>query len=137
MSKVAALRVTASVALLVLSLSVLAGCATDWQMDYGTPAAQFLSRDIAELGAPYLGRKTTIKGTVARVDTQDPKVVWVFLRGGIRCNFGAFKAMAESSPVGSQVFVDGFLRHCETGDIVINPALYRERSAPFSPKHSE
>lgn len=125
-----------NVSLLLVSLVGLIGCATAWQMDYGTPQAQFLAQDVARLGAPYIGKKVTIKGRVTRIDTRDPKAAWVELNNGVRCNFETWKLMAEDRPVGSQVFVDGVLRHCKPDDILIAPTLYRDPSAPFSPKQT-
>jgi hypothetical protein len=132
---------TLIIARLIMMLLMLAsfangcGCSpTDWQMDYGKPAAQFLSGDVARLGGPYIGRKITVKGTVMRIDAGDSKSAWVYLVGGIRCHFGKFKAMAESAKVGDLVYVDGFLRRCDPGDILIDPAVYRLPDAPFSPK---
>ncbi len=103
-------------------------------MDYGKPAAQFLSQDVAGLGRPCLGRKVTAKGTVTRIDMRDPKAAWVFLGHGVRCNFGAMTAMAGSVTVGRPVVVDGFLRRCERGDVLIEPAMLRDPHAPFSPE---
>ena len=121
--------------LIVAAIASGCGCSpTGWQMDYGKPAAQFLSVDVARLGRPFIGRKITVKGTVTRVDVGDPKSAWVYLEDGIRCHFGKFKAMAESSKVGDPVYVDGFLRRCDPGDILIDPAVYRLPDAPFSPK---
>jgi hypothetical protein len=54
--------------------------------------------------------------------------------GGIRCNLGKFKAMAEDSKVGDTVYVDGFLKHCDKGDVLIEPGMLRDPTAPFSPE---
>ncbi len=104
-----------------------------WQMDYGKPAAQFEQESLQKKGAPFVGKKITVRGTVDRVDTSDPKNAYVYLKGGIRCNFGDFTAMAKDLKVGDIAFVDGFLTRCEPGDIVIEPALSRDPTAPFSP----
>jgi hypothetical protein len=57
---------------------------------------------------------------------------WIYLTGGIRCNLGKFKAMAETTRVGDIVYVDGFLVRCEKDTIVIDPAILRDPTAPFS-----
>ncbi|MFZ9937006.1 MAG: hypothetical protein ACO3JG_08070 [Luteolibacter sp.] len=103
-------------------------------MDYGKPAAQFHQEGLAAKGQPYIGKKITVKGKVARVDTSNPEVAWVWLEGGIRCNFQEFDLMAKANKVGETVYVDGFLRRCEPGDILIEPALNRDPAAPFTPQ---
>lgn len=124
---------------MVLTLLVLAGlgsgCGKGWQMDYGKPEAQFLQADLASQGKPFIGKKITVKGTVAKIDVSDPKSSWLHLAHGIQCDLGKFKAMAESCKVGDTVYVDGFLIRCEEGDILIGPAMLRDPTAPFSPKH--
>lgn len=122
----------------VLTALILAGlgsgCGNGWQMDYGQPAAQFLQADMASRGKAFVGKKITVKGTVTKVDVNDPESAWIHLVGGIQCNFGTFKAMAESCKVGDTVYVDGFLKRCEEGDVLIDPAMLRDPTAPFSPK---
>lgn len=86
--------------LLVLILAGLgSGCGTGWKMDYGKPAAQFLQADLASQGEAFVGKKITVKGTVAKVDVSDPKTAWIHLSGGIQCNLGKFKALAESCKI--------------------------------------
>ena len=109
------------------------GCGKGWQMDYGEPAAQFLQADLAAQGKMFVGKKITVKGTVAKVDVSVPNAARIHLTGGIECNLGKFKAMAESCKVGDTVYVDGFLQRCEEGDILIDPAMLRDKTAPFSP----
>ncbi len=111
----------------------LVGCGEDYELDYGQPAAQFLAKDLPSKAKSYIGKKITVKGTVARVDTSNPTSSWVFLKGGIECNLGRFKAMANSCKVGDTVFIDGFLRRCDDGDILIEPALQRDPTADFNP----
>lgn len=123
-----------AICLLIIPLTAFGGILSckGWQMDYGKPAAQFQQENLLEKGKPFIGRKITVKGKVARVDTSDPKTAWVYLEGGIRCNFGKLDLMAKGNKVGKTVHVDGFLRRCEPGDILINPAMNRDPGAPFS-----
>ncbi len=114
--------------------SLVGGCGKGWQMDYGEPAAQFLQEDIASKGKEYVGKKITVKGTVTKVDVSDPNAAWIHLTGGIECNLGKFKAMAESEPIGATVYVDGFLKRCQKGDVLLDPAMLRDPTAPFSPQ---
>lgn len=103
-------------------------------MDYGKPAAQFHEQDLLAKGNAFVGKKITVKGIVKKVDTTDPKSAWIILSKGTRCNFGKFKAMAESYSVGEEVYVDGFLKRCHEGDVLIEPAMGRDPTAPFDPK---
>jgi hypothetical protein len=122
---------------MLLTLSCLmSGCGIGWQMDYGKPAAQFLQEDLSEKGKPYIGQLIEVKGAVTRIDLSDPEAAWVYLGDGIRCNFEKFTAMAESESVGSQVYVRGFLKRCDKGDIVVEPALYctPDEDHPFRPR---
>jgi len=103
-------------------------------MDYEQPAAQFLSADLASQGKAFIGKKITVKGTVATIDLTDPASAWIHLEGGIRCNLGTFRAMAEGRTVGGAAYVDGILKRCEEGDILLEPALLRDPTAAFSPE---
>jgi len=109
------------------------GCGKGLQMDYGKPAAQFLQADLASQGKAFIGKKITVKGTVVKVDVSDPKSAWVHLAGGIQCDLGKFRAMAESCRIGDTVYIDGILKRCEEGDILIDPAILRDPTAEFSP----
>lgn len=123
--------------LMALTLPCLVGgCGVAWQMDYGYPAAQFLQEGIGEKGKPYIGKLIEIKGTVTSIDVSDPKAAWVVLGDGIRCNFEGFRAMAEDQPVGTEVYVHGFLKSCAKGAILIEPALYctPDAARPFRPR---
>ncbi len=113
---------------------ILVSCGKGWEMDYGKPAAQFLQDDVSSKGKPFVGKKITVKGTVTKVDVSDPKSARVYLTGGIECNLGEFQAMAESCKVGDTVSMDGFLVRCESGDVLLDPAMQRDPSAPFTPK---
>jgi hypothetical protein len=46
---------------------------------------------------------------------------------------GEFKAMAEDCKIGETVYMDGFLVRCESGDVLLDPAMKRDSSAPFTP----
>ena len=117
---------------LLILVSVSLGCQA-LKMDYGQPAAQFLEKDVATAGKKYLGKKITIKGTVARIDVSDPQATWVHLGNGIRCDFSDFRAMAQSKSAGDTAFVDGILKECEEGNILLESAMLRDPTAPFSP----
>ncbi|TWT60787.1 hypothetical protein [Rubinisphaera italica] len=110
------------------------GCVKGWKMDYELPAAQFHQAVLASQGEAFIGKKITVQGTVKKVEVTDPDSAWIHLSGGIRCNLGKFKDMAESCKIGDTVYVDGFLEHCEEGDMLIDPATLRDPTAPFSPR---
>lgn len=116
-------------------VGVMGGCGKGWEMDYGKPAAQFLEKDLAAKGGGFVGEKITVKGTVTKVDLTVPDAAVVVLDHGIRCQFGKMSAMAGSCKVGDTVFVDGFLKQCKPGDILIDPATLRDPTASFSPVH--
>lgn len=127
------MRTIALLSILVILAGVV-GCDKGLQMDYGQPAAQFLEEGVAAMGKEYVGKKITVKGTVTKVEVSDPESSWIHLNEGVRCNLGKFKAMAQNSKVGDTVYVDGFLKHCEKGDVLIEPAMLRDPTAPFSPE---
>ena len=116
--------------LILVSLSL--GC-RGVIMDYGKPAAQFLEKDVATAGTEYLGKKITIKGTVTRIDVSQPQSAWIHLGNGIRCDFSGFRAMAQSKSPGDTCFIDGILKDCEEGNILLESAMLRDPTAPFSP----
>jgi len=128
LGKVCAVTLTMMVSFLAL------GCGKGWEMDYGKPAAQFLQQDVAEKGRAFIGQKVTVKGTVTALDVSKPGSAWVYLEHGIKCNFGSMKAMAEQYKVGDTLYVDGFLERCDPGDVLLEPAMGRDATAPFSPK---
>jgi hypothetical protein len=115
--------------LILVSLSV--GCQA-LKMDYGQPAAQFLEKDVATAGKKYLGKKITIKGTV--IDVSNPQAGWIHLGNGIRCDFSRLPAMAQSKKPGDICFIDGILKECEEGNILLESAMLRDPTAPFSPE---
>ncbi len=47
------------------------------------------------------------------------------------------RQMAESAKVGETVYVDGFLKRCDDGDVLIDPAVLRDPTAPFTPQHQD
>ncbi|HMO83804.1 MAG TPA: hypothetical protein PKC18_02680 [Lacipirellulaceae bacterium] len=116
------------------AIAVAGGCSRGWRMDYGQPAAQFLAADIAAQGHGYLGQKVSVRGTVTRVDVGAPAPSWVYLDGGVRCNFGKLQAMAEQCQAGEVVTIDGLLRRCDGEDVWLEPALLRDPTAPFAPQ---
>jgi hypothetical protein len=126
-------RVFLPVFMLILA-SLAGGCGKGWQMDYGQPAAQFLQEDVASKAGAFVGKKITVKGAVTKVDISNPNSAEIHLVGGIRCNLGDFQAMARSCKTGETVYVDGFLERCEEGDILLEPAMLRDPTAPFSPR---
>ena len=117
----------------LVTMGGLSSCAGS-KMDYGKPVAQFHHTDVPEKAKPYVGKKITIKGTVERVDLSDPNAAWLHLEGGIHCNFGKFRRMAEDNEPGESVYVDGILRRCESGDILLDPAINRDPQASFNPQ---
>ena len=117
----------------LLLVTVFWGC-QGLNMDYGKPAAQFLEEDVAELGKNYLLKKITIKGVVTRVDVSPPKDVSIFLGHGIECDLGDVVNAAKHFSIGKTVYMDGILRKCEPGTILLEPVLERDPKAPFNPK---
>lgn len=112
----------------------LTGCGQKWQMDYGRPAAQFRQEDLAAKGAAFVGRKITVRGTVTKVDVSVPGSARIYLADGIECDLVPSMASAKSCAVGETLYVDGFLKQCGPGKVVIAPAMLREATAPFSPE---
>jgi len=55
----------------------------------------------------------------------------VCLKEGIECNLGRLQAMATSCKIGDTVLADGFLKRCDDGGILIEPALLRDPAAKF------
>ena len=125
------LRGVLQVALPLIAAALLVGCGKGCALDYGQPAAQFLAKDLPLKAKTYVGKKITVKGTVTRVDISDPNTSRIYLKEGIECNLGRFKAMATSCEIGDTVFIDGFLKRCASGDILIEPALLRDPTAKF------
>lgn len=113
---------------------LMVGCGKSWQMDYGKPEAQFIQEDVSAKGKEWVGKKITVKGVVTKVDVSNPNVAWVELGNGIKCNFSKLRQMAASAKVGGIVYVDGFLKRCNEGDVLIDPAMFRDPSAPFTPQ---
>lgn len=126
-------RISIAMLMLLVIGGLLVGCGKGWEMDYGTPAAQFLQEDLESKAQAFVGKKITIKGTVTKVDITVPGSAKVYLAGGIQCNLGGFRLAAESCKVGDTVYMDGFLERCEAGDVLLAPAFPRDPTAPFSP----
>lgn len=126
-------KISFTAALCFAVLAMWSFASVGWKMDYGKPKAQFHAKQVAAKGKPFIGKKITIKGVVEKIDTTDPKAAVVTLVGGIRCEFGKFKAMAEGKAVGKEVYVDGILRACVKGEARLSPALYRDPKARFEP----
>ena len=119
----------------IVSLLLFAvGCGEGWTLDYGKPAAQFLSSSIPADMEQYEGRKVSVKGVVTSIDTGDPENVWLDLGQGIRCNFRGFEAMATQHAVGDEVIIDGIVRTGGDAKLVLDPAISRDMSAPFKPQ---
>jgi|TARA_B100001079_G_scaffold269176_1_gene280910 hypothetical protein len=112
---------------------LLVGCWKGWVLDYGQPAAQFLAKDVSSKAKSYVGKnkKITIKGIVTKVNISNPNSSRIHLKEGIECNLGKFKAMATSCKIGETVYVDGFLKRCDDGDILMEPALLRDPTGKF------
>ena len=115
----------------LIAVVLLVGCGKGYELDYGQPAAQFLAIDVPSKAKSYVGEKITVKGTVTRVDISNPTSSKIYLKEGIECNLGGFRAMATSCKIGDTVFVDGFLKRCDDGDILIEPALLRDPTEKF------
>ena len=75
-----------------------------------------------------------IKGVVTRVDVSPPKDVSIFLGHGIECDLGDVVNAAKHFSIGKTVYMDGILRKCEPGTILLEPVLERDPKAPFNPK---
>ncbi len=112
---------------------LLVGCWKGWVLDYRQPAAQFLAKDVSSKAKSYVGKnkKITIKGIVTKVNISNPNSSRIHLKEGIECNLGKFKAMATSCKIGETVYVDGFLKRCDDGDILMEPALLRDPTGKF------
>lgn len=121
--------ITISIAILALN-----SCGRkEFQTDYGKPEAQFYAKDVSTKGKPFIGKKVTVRGIVEKVDTLEPDSAWIQLSEGIRCNFGDLHVMAESCKVGDEAYVDGLLKNCDEGKVLIDPAILRDPKATFEP----
>jgi len=102
-------------------------------MDYAAPAAQFTEDSLLERGKPFIGQKITVRGVVRRQGLVDPNNCKIYLGHSICCNLGRATRQAESYTPGRTVFIDGFLKRCEEGNILLEPAGGRDPKAPFNP----
>jgi len=106
-------------------------------LEYGQPAAQFLAKDVAAKAKAYKNKKVTIKGTVTRIDITNPNSPRIYLKEGIKCNFGRLKLMASRCKVGDTVYVDGILNISDERNIFLDPAVKRDPAAKFIPIKAE
>ncbi len=120
--------------MLLLFAGIAFGCGSGWKLDYWDPAAQFLEADVAASGKAYLGQKITVKGAVTRIDQSDPECTKLYLGNGVCCDFRHVRASAVGYKSGDTVYVDGMLRRCAEGDVLLAPAMLRDPTAPFEPK---
>ena len=126
------MRLFLASAFLLLIPFHLAGCGSGWKMDYAEPAAQFNAEDVAQNARPYLGKKVTVKGTLTKTDLTDPLNRKLYVADVICCNLGN-SAQAQAYLIGQTVFIDGFLKRCQTGDVLLDPAAGRDPGANFNP----
>jgi len=127
------MRCNTKSAIISVLLVAMTGCGQGWEMDYGDPAAQFNEKAVLEKAKSFLGKKITVKGVVTKQDLTDPENCKLYLQHSICCNLGDKKRLAKSYEVGNTVFIDGFLKRCEEGDILLEPAGGRDPKAKFNP----
>lgn len=113
----------ASLLLLLLATSHLTGCGKELGLEYGDAEAQFDEETVFGKAQPFVGKKITVKGVVTKQDLSDPRNSMIYLSHSIRCNLGDMRSMAESYTVGKTVVITGYLKHCEEGDILLEPAV--------------
>lgn len=119
--------------ILSLVLIQLTGCGQGWEMEYGDAAAHFNEDAVVEKAKPFLGEKIVVKGVVTKQDLTDPENCKIYLGHSICCNLGDLQRMAEGYTVGKTVFIGGFLKRCEEGDVLLEPAVGRDPKAEFNP----
>jgi len=102
-------------------------------MDYGVAAAHFNEDAVVEKAKPFIGKKIVVKGVVTKQDLTDPEKCKVYLGHSICCNLGDLQGMAERYSVGKTVFISGFLKRCEEGDVLLEPAMGRDPKTEFNP----
>ena len=123
-----------TIPLILLSITLLAtGCGEKFALDYGNPEAQINEASLLTSGKSYLGKMVSVKGTVTRQDVSDPGNCMIHLGHSIRCNLGANKAMVESYQVGTTVIITGYLKSCEDGDILLEPAVGTDPNIEWNP----
>ena len=136
--RISPIRKSCLTLLLSLFAGIAFGCGSGWKLDYWDPAAQFLEADVAASGKAYLGQKITVKGAVTRIDQSDPECTKLYLGNGVCCDFRPVGASAVcynfGYKSGDTVYVDGMLRRCAEGDVLLAPAMLRDPTAPFEPK---
>ncbi len=99
-------------------------------MDYGKPAAQFYAKDVESKASPFVGKKITVKGKVQSIDRSEAENVKIILEHQIICHTGRSDTHLK---VGEVVFMSGFLDELSKTDIVLDPAMSRDPTAPFHP----
>ena len=75
----------------------------------------------------------TTKGTIAKVNLNDPNSTMIYLKKGVEFNL-KIRTMDSSFKVGYTVYINGFLNHCNKDKIFLDPATLRNPKAEFSPK---
>lgn len=132
--RISPIRKSCLTLMLLLFAGIAFGCGSGWKLDYWDPAAQFLEADVAASGKTYLGQKITVKGTVTRIDQSDPECTKLYLGNGVCCDFRRVRASPFGYKSGDTVYVDGMLRRCAEGDVLLAPSMLRDPTAPFEPK---
>lgn len=119
----------------ILSLVIfqLTGCGQGWGLEYGDAAAHFNEHAVIEKAKPFVGKKIVVKGVVTKQDLSDPENCMVYLGHSICCNMGGLQRMAEGCKVGQTIYIGGFLKHCEEGNVLLEPAMKRDSEAEFNP----
>jgi len=119
--------------LLSFVLFQLTGCGQGWGLEYGDAAAHFNEDAVVEKAKPFLEKKIVVKGVVTKQDLSDPENSRIHLNHSICCNLGDLQRMAEGCKVGETVFIGGILKHCEQGNVLLEPAMKRDPKAEFNP----
>ena len=127
------MRCSEKLSILSVLLVQMTGCGQGWDMEYGDAVAHFNEDAVLEKANPYLGKKIVIKGVVTKQNLTDPENCKVYLGHSICCNLGDLQRMAEGYTVGKTVYISGFLKRCDEGDILLEPAVGRDPEADFSP----
>jgi len=63
----------------------------------------------------------TTKGTIAKVNLNDPNSTMIYLKKGVEFNL-KIRTMDSNCKVGDTVYVNGFLKHCNKDKIFLDPA---------------
>ena len=128
-----------TVAILGIMLVTTTGCSWQaWEMDYGTPAQQFHSVDVMAHGAPYLGKKVTVKGVVKQLQIDKQLRVTLILDHQVHCDLGiqdqaGVDYYKKYTNIGDTLFIDGFLKEIDEKRAYLFPAMGRDKRAGFTP----